>query len=173
MTLHLIDHHSPPEFKLLEFTNKMQNFGPLSNSPFLFLLLTLCLVHKWLNVRNATAFRPEDVRAWWLLMIAFAVISFWSSLKILNRLFLTTLSRFPSSPLLVHLSLPLFPLPVSYSLICLDKLPCQQIIFLVMLMILFQTIVEPAVFPITVVVYIDLDQEIHSIYCLNIWWIIY
>ncbi len=45
------------------------NFGPLSNSPVLFLhslgkmLLTLSLVQKWLG----SPF-PEDVWAWWLLM---------------------------------------------------------------------------------------------------------
>ncbi len=46
-----------------------ENFGPLSNSPVLFLhspgkmLLTLSLVQKWLG----SPF-PEDVWAWWLLM---------------------------------------------------------------------------------------------------------
>ncbi len=46
-----------------------EDFGPLSNSPVLFLhspgktLLTLSLVQKWLG----SPF-PEDVRAWWLLM---------------------------------------------------------------------------------------------------------
>ncbi len=56
------------------FPNEMQNllssgFGPLSNSPVLFLhspgktLLTLSLVQKWLG----SPF-PEDVWVWWLLM---------------------------------------------------------------------------------------------------------
>ncbi len=59
------------------FPNEMQNvlsfwkedFGPLSNSPVIFLhspgktLLTLSLVQKWLG----SPF-PEDVWAWWLLM---------------------------------------------------------------------------------------------------------
>ncbi len=46
-----------------------EDFGPLSNSPVLFLhspgklLLTLSLVQKWLG----SPF-PEDVWAWWLLM---------------------------------------------------------------------------------------------------------
>ncbi len=45
----------------------LQNFGPLSNSPFIILLspgkmlLTMFLFQKWLGF-------PEDVWAWWLLM---------------------------------------------------------------------------------------------------------
>ncbi len=49
--------------------SEKKDFGPLTNSPVLFLhspgktLLTLSLVQKWLG----SPF-PEDVRAWWLLM---------------------------------------------------------------------------------------------------------
>ncbi len=94
------------------------DFGPLSNSPVLFLLspgkmlLTMFLFQKWLG----SPF-PEDVWAWWLLMhwLQASVHSLWSSPKCLNRLCLTVISSLRSSPLLVHIFLPNFFLPVNFA----------------------------------------------------------
>ncbi len=95
-----------------------EDFGPLSNSPVLFLLspgkmlLTMFLFQKWLG----SPF-PEDVWAWWLLMhwlqLQFtpceALPSVW------NRLYLTVFSSLWSSLLLVHIFLPNFFLPVNFA----------------------------------------------------------
>ncbi len=91
------------------------DFGPLSNSPVLFLhspgkmLLTLSLVQKWLGSPFS-----ENVWAWWLLTPA-SVHSLWSSPKCLNQLCLTVFSSLRSSLLLVHLFLPKFFLPVNFA----------------------------------------------------------
>ncbi len=59
----------PNEMQNLLSSENFEDFGPLSNSPVLFLhspgkmLLKLSLVQKWLG----SPF-PEDVWAWWLLM---------------------------------------------------------------------------------------------------------
>ncbi len=92
-----------------------EDFGPLSNSPVVFLfspgkmLLMMFLVQKWLG----SSF-PEDVWAWWLLTPV-SVQSLWSSLKCLNRLCLTVLSSLRLSQLLLHIFLPNFFLPVNFA----------------------------------------------------------
>ncbi len=91
-----------------------EDFGPLSNSPVLFLLspgkmlLTLFLFQNWLG----NPF-PEDVVTLDALTPA-PVHSLWSSLC-LNRLYLTVFSSLRSSLLLVHLFLPKIFLPVYFA----------------------------------------------------------
>ncbi len=95
-----------------------EDFGPLSNSPVIFLLspgkmlLTLFLFQKW---RGSTF--PEDVWAWWLLMhwLQVSVHSLWSSPKCLNQLCLTVFSSLRSSLLLVYLFLHNFFLTVNFA----------------------------------------------------------
>ncbi len=97
---------------------KEEDFGPLSNSPVLFLhspgkmLLTLFLVSEvawypfsWrcLSVVTLDALTPASVH------------SLWSSPKCLNQLCLTVFSSLRSSLLLVHLFLPKFFLPVNFA----------------------------------------------------------
>ncbi len=84
-----------------------EDFGPLSNSPVLFLhspgkmLLTLSLVQKWLGIPF-----PETPAS---------VHSLWSSPKCLNQLCLTVSSSLRSSLMLVHLFLTKFFLPVNFA----------------------------------------------------------
>ncbi len=93
-------------------------FGPLNNSPVIFLLssgkmlLTMFLFQKWLG----SPF-PEDVWAWWLLMhwLQLQFHSLWSSPKCLNRLCLTVFSSLRSSLLLCTFFLPNFFLPVNFA----------------------------------------------------------
>ncbi len=96
-----------------------EDFGPLSNSPVIFLhspgktLLMLSLVQKWLG----SPF-PEDVWAWWLLMHWLQLQSTPCealSQSCLNQLCLTVFSSLQSSLLLVHLFLPKFFLPVNFA----------------------------------------------------------
>ncbi len=90
-----------------------EDFGPLSNSPVIFLLssgkmlLMLFLFQKWLG----SPF-PEDVWAWWLLM-------HWLQLQFTlceARLCLTVFSSLWSSLLIVHIFLSNFFLPVNFAL---------------------------------------------------------
>ena len=128
-----------------------EDFGPLRNSPVLFLrspgktLLTLSLVQEWLDMRNAT----------------FVVHSLWSSLKFLNGFCLTILSRLRLSLFLVHLFLPHFFFPLNFLWICLDTALCEQPASLAMTfcgfpslwrvsMTVFWTYVNTAVFPMIV-----------------------
>ncbi len=104
-------------YSLLTFIWK-EDFGPLSNSPFLFLLspgkmlLTMFLFQKWLG----STF-PEDVWVLWLLMhwlqLQFtpceALPSVWIG-------FLTVFSSLRSSLLLAHNFLPNFFLSVNFAL---------------------------------------------------------
>ncbi len=89
-----------------------EDFGPLSNSPVLFLLspgkmlLTMFLFQKWLG----SPF-PEDVWAWLLSVVH----SLWGFPKCLNQLCLTVFSSLRSSLLLVHIVLPNFFLPVNFA----------------------------------------------------------
>ncbi len=93
-----------------------EDFGPLSNSPVLFLLspgkmlLTMFLFQKWLG----SPF-PEDVWAWWLLMHSSFSSILVKLFKCLNRLCLTVFSSLRSSLLLVHIFLPKFFLPVNFA----------------------------------------------------------
>ncbi len=95
-----------------------EDFGPLSNSPVIFLhspgktLLTLSLVQKWLG----SPF-PEDVWCPVTLdaLTPASVHSLWSSPKCLNQLCLTVFSSLQSSLLFVHLFLPKFFLPVNFA----------------------------------------------------------
>ncbi len=148
-----------------------EDFGPLNNSPVLFLLspdkmlLTTFLFQKWLG----SPF-PEDVGAWWLLMhwlqLQFTVHSLWSSPKCLNQLCLTVFSSLRSSLLLVHHFLPNFYLPVHFAYIymrvcimlwCRTLWPatpltlCDLSSLWRVSMIVFWTIAKSAVFPIIVV----------------------
>ncbi len=120
--LHKVNKKSPPDSGTLisKWNSKFtfiwkEDFGPLSNSPVLFLLspgkmlLTMFLFQKWLG----SPF-PEDVWAWWLLMY-WLLMSLWSSPKCLNRLCLTVFSSVRLSLLLVHLFLPNFFLPVNFA----------------------------------------------------------
>ncbi len=107
-----------------------EDFGPLSNSPILFLhspgktLLTLSLVQKWL----CSTF-PEDVWAWWLLMhwLQLQFHSLWSSHKCLNQLCLTVFPQacghYPvaCAPFPTH-----FFLPGNFAFICFDTALCKQ-----------------------------------------------
>ncbi len=92
-----------------------EDFGPLSNSPVLFLhspgktLLALSLVQKWLGSPY-----PEDVWAWWLLMHWLQLQSTPCEALPMNQLCLTVFSSLQSSLLLVHLFLPKFFLPVNF-----------------------------------------------------------
>ncbi len=84
-----------------------EDFGPLSNSPVLFLLSP----GKWLG----SPF-PEDVWAWRLLMHWLQLqFTLPSSPKCLNLLCLTVFSSLWSSLLLVHIFLPNFFLPVNFA----------------------------------------------------------
>ncbi len=87
-----------------------EDFGPLSNSPVIFLLSP--------GKMFLTMFPfPEDIWAWRLLMHSLQLQSTPcdSSPKCLNRLCLTVFSSFRSSLLLVHISLPNFFLPVNFA----------------------------------------------------------
>ncbi len=142
-----------------------EDFGPLSNSPVLFLhspgkmLLTLSLVQKWLG----SPF-PEDVRAWWLLM-------HWLQLQSTPCEALTSVwigfawqySQTCSHPCcLCTFSYPNSSFQSTLHLICFDTALCKQPHLSVMTlcdlpslwrasMFVFWTIVKSAVFPIIVV----------------------
>ncbi len=142
-----------------------EDFGPLSNSPVLFLLspgkmlLTLSLVQKWLG----SPF-PEDVWAWWLLMHWLqlqstpceALPSVWIG-------FAWQYSQACGHPCcLCTFSYPISCFQSTLHLICFDTALLEQPSFSVMTlcdlpslwrvsMIVFWTIAKSAVFPIIVV----------------------
>ncbi len=74
------------------------------------MLLTMFLFHKWLG----SPF-PEDVWAWWLLMLWLQLQFTPFSPNCLNWLCLTVFSSVRSSLLLVHIFLPNFFLPVNFA----------------------------------------------------------
>ncbi len=144
----------------LTFIWKKDHFGPLSNSPVLFLfspdkmLLTMFMFHR------GSPF-PEDVCAWWLLMHWLSQVH-WSSPKCLNRLCLTVFSSLWSSLLLVHIFLHNFFLPVNFAFNMLwysthwtatpfSNDPLWLTLFVEGAMIIFWTIAKSAVFPIILV----------------------
>ncbi len=142
-----------------------EDFGPLSNSPVLFLhspgkmLLTLSLVQKWLG----SSF-PEDFWAWWLLMHWLqlqsipceALPSVWIS-------FAWQYSQACSHPCcLCTFSYPISSFQSTLHLICFDTALCKQPHLSVMTlcdlpslwrasMFVFWIIAKSAVFPIIVV----------------------
>ncbi len=91
-----------------------EDFGPLSNSPVLFLLspgkmlLTMFLFQKWLG----SPF-PEDVWAWWLLMhwLHFQ----FTPCEALPSVWIGFAWEYSQSLLLVHIFLPNFFLPVNFA----------------------------------------------------------
>ncbi len=92
-------------------------FGPLSNSPFIFLLspgkmlLMMFLFQKWLG-----SLFPKKVWAWWLLMHWLQLqFTHCEALKCLKWLCLTVFSSLRSSLLLVHIFRPNFFLPVNFA----------------------------------------------------------
>ncbi len=159
-----------------------EDFGPLSNSPVIFLLspdkmlLTMFLFQKWLG----SPF-PDDVWAWWLLMhllqLQFtpceALPSVWIG-------FAWQYSQACSHPCcLCTFSYPISFFQSTLHLICFDTALLEQPHLSVMtlcdlpslwrvLMIVFWTIAKSAVFPIFVV---SKEQEISTIYI--VWMVIY
>ncbi len=155
----------PNEMQNLLSSENFEDFGPLSNSPVLFLhspgkmLLKLSLVQKWLG----SPF-PEDVWAWWLLMhwlqLQFtpceALTSVWISIACLY-------SQACSHPCcLCTFSYPISSFQSTLHLICFDTALCKQPHLSVMtlcdlpslwrvLMFVFWIIAKSAVFPIIVV----------------------
>ncbi len=137
-------------------------FGPLSNSPVLFLLspgkmlLTLFLFQKWLG----SPF-PEDVWAWWLLMHWLQLQS--TPCEALWISFAWQYSQACGHPCcLWTVSYPISSFQSTLHLICFDTALCKQPHLSVMTfcdlpslwrvpMIVFWTITKSAVFPITVV----------------------
>ncbi len=153
-----------------------EDFGPLSNSPVLFLhspgktLLTLFLFQKWLG----SPF-PEDVWAWWLLMHWLqlqstpceALTSVWIS-------FAWQYSQACSHPCcLWTISYSISSFQSTLHLICFDTALCEQPPLSVMTlcdlpslwrvsMIVFWIIAKSAVFPIIVV---SKTRDTHNLYC--------
>ncbi len=166
------------------FPNEMQNliwkedFGPLSNSPVLFLLspgnmlLKMFLVQKWLD----SPF-PEDVWVWWLLMhwlqLQFtpleALLSVWIS-------FVWQYSQACGHPCCwCTFSYPIYSFQSTLHLICFDTALLEQPPLSVMIlwdlpslwrvsMIVFWAIVKSAVFHIIVV---QRTRDTHNIYCMG------
>ncbi len=93
-----------------------EDFGPLSNSPVLFLLspgkmLLKFLFQKWLGSACLRCLSVVTLDA----LTPASVHSLWSSPKCLNQLCLTVFSSLRSSMLLVHIFLPNFFLPVNFA----------------------------------------------------------
>ncbi len=142
-----------------------ENFGPLSNSPVIFLLspgkmlLMLFLFQKWLG----SPF-PEEVWAWWLLMHWLQHQSTpWEALPSVWIGFTWQYSQACGHPCcLCTFSYPIYSFQSTLHLICFDTALCEQPPLSVMTfcdlpylwrvsMIVFWTIAKSAVFPIIVV----------------------
>ncbi len=139
-----------------------EDFGPLSNSPVIFLLspgkmlLTMFLIQKWLQLFSWRCLSVVTLDA----LTPASVHSLWSAPKCLNQLCSTVFSSLWSSLLLVHIFLPNF-FQSTLHLICFNTALIEQsplsvmtLCYLLSLwrvsMIVFWTIAKSAVFPIIV-----------------------